>query len=66
MTSQRPNRHALLGISASASTGIEIGYLVVEVCTRRLRGFTTLSRDEMRIAGYPDTTPEIDVCAGIQ
>ena len=40
--------------------------LVVEVCTRRLRGLTTLSRDEMRLAGYPDTTPEIDVCAGIE
>jgi WD40 repeat protein len=39
--------------------------LVVEVCMRRLRGLTTLSRDEMRLAGYPDSTPEIDVCAGV-
>jgi WD40 repeat protein len=39
--------------------------LVIEVCTRRLRGLTKLSRDEMRLAGYPDTMPEIDVCAGI-
>ena len=36
--------------------------LLVEVCTRRLRGFTKLS-DEMRLAGCPDSTPEIDVCA---
>jgi hypothetical protein len=35
---------------------------MVEVCTRRLRGFTKLS-DEMRLAGCPDSTPEIDVCA---
>jgi WD40 repeat protein len=40
--------------------------LVVEVCTRRLRGLTKLSRDEMRLAGYPDSAPEIDVCAGIE
>ena len=39
--------------------------LLVEACTRR-RGFGTLSRDEMRLAGYPDCTPEIDVCAGIE
>jgi WD40 repeat protein len=40
--------------------------LVVEVCTRRLRGFTKLTRDEMRLAGYPDTTPEIDICSGLE
>jgi hypothetical protein len=40
--------------------------LITEVCTRRLRGFTTLSRDEMRLAGYPDTAPEIDVCSRIE
>jgi len=39
--------------------------LVAEVCTRRLRGLTKLSRDEMRLAGYFDNTPELDVCAGI-
>jgi WD40 repeat protein len=39
--------------------------LLVEVCTRRLRGLTRLSRDEMRLAGYPDTMLQIDVCAGI-
>jgi hypothetical protein len=38
--------------------------LLVEVCERRLRGFTELSRDEMRLAGYPDSMPNIDPCAG--
>jgi hypothetical protein len=33
------------------------------VCARRLLGLTKLSRDEMRLAGYADETPEIDVCA---
>jgi WD40 repeat protein len=40
--------------------------LLVEACTRRLRGLGRLSRDEMRLAGYADDTPEIDVCAGIE
>ena len=40
--------------------------LVREVCTRRLRGFATLRREEMRLAGYKDSTPEIDVCKGIE
>ena len=39
--------------------------LIAEVCTRRLRGLTTMSRDEMRLVGYPDDIPAIDVCAGI-
>jgi hypothetical protein len=36
--------------------------LLAEVCAR-LAGLTKLTRDEMRLAGYPDSTPEIDVCA---
>jgi len=40
--------------------------LVDEVCKRRLHGFTTLSRDEMRLAGYPDDMLEIDLCAGVK
>jgi len=28
--------------------------------------FTTLTRDEMRLAGYADDVPAIDVCAGIE
>jgi WD40 repeat protein len=35
--------------------------LLAEACAL-LTGLTTLTRDEMRLAGYPDSTPEIDVC----
>ena len=35
--------------------------LLVEVCVR-LAGVTKLTRDEMRLASYPDLMPEIDVC----
>jgi WD40 repeat protein len=38
--------------------------LIAGVCQRR-RGPTTLTRDEMRLAGYADDVPSIDVCAGI-
>jgi WD40 repeat protein len=40
--------------------------LIAEACARRLGGLSILTRDEMRLAGYPDATPEIDVCAGIE
>jgi hypothetical protein len=40
--------------------------LLIEACARRLHGFSKLNRDEMRLSGYPDSTPEIDVCAGIE
>jgi WD40 repeat protein len=40
--------------------------LVVEICTRRLPGGITLGRGDMRLAGYPDDMPEIDVCTGIE
>jgi WD40 repeat protein len=40
--------------------------LVLEVCLRRLRGVSTLSRDEMRLAGYASDMPAINVCAGIE
>jgi WD40 repeat protein len=33
-------------------------------CTRMLGGLTKLSREEMRLAGYPETTSAIDVCEG--
>jgi WD40 repeat protein len=39
--------------------------LLAEVCGRRLIGFSTMTRDEMRLAGYPDSEPLIDVCAGV-
>jgi WD40 repeat protein len=35
--------------------------LLVEACAR-LAGVTKLTRDEMRLASYPDDMPEIDVC----
>jgi hypothetical protein len=35
--------------------------LLTETCAR-LAGLTKLTRDEMRLAGYPDSRPEIDVC----
>jgi WD40 repeat protein len=34
--------------------------LLVEACARL--AVTKLTRDEMRLAGYPDSVPEIDVC----
>jgi hypothetical protein len=34
--------------------------LLVEACAR-LAGMTKLTRDEMRLAGYPDSMHEIDV-----
>jgi hypothetical protein len=40
--------------------------LIAEACARRLGRLSILTRDEMRLAGYPDATPEIDVCAGIE
>ena len=33
---------------------------------RRLRGLTELSRDEMRLAGYPNDMAPIDVCTGAE
>ena len=39
--------------------------LLAEVCEHRLIGFSTMTRDEMRLAGYPDSEPLIDVCAGV-
>jgi WD40 repeat protein len=35
--------------------------LLAEACARAA-GLTKLTRDEMRLAGYPDSKPEIDVC----
>ena len=35
--------------------------LLGQACAR-LAGVTKLTRDEMRLANYPDRIPEIDVC----
>jgi len=39
--------------------------LLVEVCAR-LAGVTKLTREEMRLAGYPDSVHEIDECTSGQ
>jgi WD40 repeat protein len=39
--------------------------LFAETCMR-LVGLTKLTRDEMRLAGYPDSQPQIDVCEEAQ
>jgi WD40 repeat protein len=39
--------------------------LLVEACAR-LAGRTKLTREEMRLAGYPDNMPEIDICTSGQ
>jgi WD40 repeat protein len=40
--------------------------LLVETCAHPLLGMSKLSRDDMRLLGYADMTPEIDVCEGIR
>lgn len=40
--------------------------LIADVCKKVLRGVSTLSRDEMRLAGYADDLAEIDVCQGVE
>jgi len=35
--------------------------LLMETCARPL-GLTKLTRQEMRLVGYPDSIPEIDTC----
>ena len=44
---------------------VSAGDLLDEVCMHYLRGLSTMTRDEMRLAGYPDSEPLIDVCAGV-
>jgi WD40 repeat protein len=40
--------------------------LIAHTCAWQLHGIGALHRDEMRLAGYPDTMPEIDVCADVE
>jgi WD40 repeat protein len=42
-------------------TAIPPEKLLAEACVR-LAGVTKLTREDMRLAGYPDSIPEIDVC----
>jgi len=39
--------------------------LLAQACARLSR-LTKLTRDEMRLAGYPDSMPEIDICTSGQ
>jgi WD40 repeat protein len=39
--------------------------LVAELCATKLPNMTTLTRDEMRLIGYPDNAPPIDACGEI-
>jgi hypothetical protein len=47
------------GPGASASSA---DALLRDACTRRLAGATLLTRDEMRLAGFTEDAPLIDVC----
>jgi WD40 repeat protein len=40
---------------------MSVKLLLTQACAR-LTGLTKLTRDEMRLAGYSDSMPEIDVC----
>ena len=44
---------------------ISVKALLVEACAR-LAGLTKLTREEMRLAGYPDSMSEIDICTSGQ
>jgi len=39
--------------------------LIAESCAMRLGSLTKLTRDEMQLAGLPDSEERIDVCAGV-
>jgi WD40 repeat protein len=39
--------------------------LLAEACVH-LAGVTKLTREEMRLSGYPDSMSEIDICTGGQ
>jgi WD40 repeat protein len=56
------NRGGAIAISDVRLAMMSIHELLNEVCTYRLRGIGKMTRDEMRLAGYPDEMPEIDVC----
>ena len=43
---------------------VSIPDLVGEACRRRLGGLSSSTRDDMELAGFPDNTPPIDICAG--
>ena len=44
---------------------ISIPQLIVDACRHRLGRLSTLTRDDMQLAGFPSGTPAIDTCSGI-
>jgi hypothetical protein len=40
---------------------MDVKGLFAQACAR-LAGVTELTREEMRLAGYPESMPQIDVC----
>jgi hypothetical protein len=59
-SSQRPWNHVARIWDGYLYTLLPDG-LLLEAC-KRLAGVSKLTRDEMRLAGYSDDIPEIDVC----
>ena len=67
--------HGGAGVVTAANGVVRIGdippatmsawNLLDEVCQRHSITSSRLTRDEMRLAGYPDSDPLIDVCAGV-
>jgi hypothetical protein len=60
------------GILRQDSTDLDVRFaimspeeLIAEVRPRRIIGFSTMTRNEMRLAGYLDSEAVIDVCAGV-
>jgi hypothetical protein len=54
----------VMRIGGTPPAAISARGLLGEVCRRRPFPSSTMTRDEMRLAGYPDSEPPIDVCAG--
>jgi WD40 repeat protein len=61
VTATKDGTALISGIGLNVST-ISMEELLAKSCLW-LRGVSTMTRDEMRLAGYPDDMPEIDVCA---
>ena len=45
---------------------ISIPDLISQACRQRLGRLSTLTRDDMQLAGFPDNAPQVDICAGIE
>ena len=40
--------------------------LIAVACRRRLGRLSTRTRDDMQLAGFPDSAPQVDICTGIE